>query len=43
MRGAILFIMRLVEDVWCVNGLTQAILESDDEEARVLLGKGGYT
>lgn len=25
------------------NGLTQAVLESDDEEARILLGKGGYT
>ena len=25
------------------DGLTQAILEGDDEEARILLGKGGYT
>ena len=26
-----------------VDGLTQAVLEGDDEEARILLGKGGYT
>lgn len=25
------------------DGLTQAVLDSDDEEARILLGKGGYT
>lgn len=25
------------------DGLTKAVLESDDEEARILLGKGGYT
>lgn len=25
------------------DGLTQAILEGDDEEARILLGKGGYS
>lgn len=25
------------------DGLTQAVLEGDDEEARILLGKGGYT
>jgi ectoine hydroxylase-related dioxygenase (phytanoyl-CoA dioxygenase family) len=25
------------------NGLTQAVLDGNDEEARILLGKGGYT